>query len=42
MTAATQFNEPVHVLVSSSDPSAIADAASKTQGVDKVLVAKDD
>ena len=40
VTAATQFKEPVHVLVPGSAPEKFAEAVKGTKGVDKVLVAK--
>jgi electron transfer flavoprotein alpha subunit len=41
VTAAAQVSSPVHVLVAGSDCGAVADAASKLSGVEKVLVADD-
>jgi len=41
VTAAAQVSAPVHVLVAGSDCGAVADAASKLAGVEKVLVADD-
>lgn len=42
VSAASQFNEPVHVFCAGSNPSDFATASSKTSGVEKVLVAKHD
>ena len=41
MTAAAQLGEPVHVLVAGKDCAAAAEAASKLDGVEKVLTADD-
>jgi len=41
VAAAAQVSTPVHVLVAGSDCGAVADAAAKLGGVDKVLVADD-
>jgi electron transfer flavoprotein alpha subunit len=41
VAAATQVSAPVHVLVAGSNCSAVADAAAKLAGVEKVLVADD-
>jgi electron transfer flavoprotein alpha subunit len=41
VAAATQLGQPVHVLVAGQDASAVADAASKLAGVEKVLLADD-
>jgi electron transfer flavoprotein alpha subunit len=41
VTAAAQVSAPVHVLVAGSDCGAVADAAAKLAGVEKVLVADD-
>ncbi|HSC17503.1 MAG TPA: FAD-binding protein [Rhizomicrobium sp.] len=41
VTAAAQVSAPVHVLVAGSDCGAVAEAASKLAGVEKVLVADD-
>jgi electron transfer flavoprotein alpha subunit len=41
VTAAAQVSAPMHVLVAGSDCSAVADAAAKLAGVEKVLVADD-
>src|SRR5436305_7970488 len=41
VTAAAQISTPVHVLVAGSDCTAVAEAAAKLAGVEKVLVADD-
>ena len=41
VTAAAAVSSPVHVLVAGQDCAVVADAASKLQGVEKVLVADD-
>jgi len=41
VTAAAQVSAPVHVLVAGADCAAVADAAAKLAGVEKVLVADD-
>ena len=41
VTAATQLGAPVHVLVAGQDAGAVADAAAKLAGVEKVLLADD-
>ena len=41
VTAATQIGGPVHVLVAGQDADAVAAAAAKLAGVEKVLLADD-
>ncbi len=41
LSAATQLGAPVHALVAGSNAKAAADAASKLEGVEKVLLAED-
>ena len=41
VAAAAQLGQPVHVLVAGQDAGAVADAASKLAGVEKVLLADD-
>jgi len=41
VTAATQVSTPVHVLVAGSDCSAVAEAAAKLAGVERVLIVDD-
>src|SRR5215472_5057389 len=41
VTAATQVGAPVHVLVAGQNAGAVAEAAAKLQGVEKVLLADD-